>query len=87
MKSEFGRCMLIALMFLITNASRPSELLAQDSKAVDKAMELSGLSVSESYLVTNFVPLDVDDVYFRKLMHRAKQASTENIDKCCGFTS
>lgn len=69
---------LIAAVFLIANFGQAS---AQDSKAVDKAMELSGLSVSESYLVTDFVSLDVNDVYFRKLIHRAKRASTENIDK------
>lgn len=52
----------------------------QDSKKVDKAMELSGLSVSETFEVPDHRPLNLANPIFRKLFYRVGQTSSKNLD-------
>ena len=57
------------------NASTP----AQDSIEDEKAIELSGLSTSDSWEVDDFQPLDPSGTTFRKLLYRIGQVSNKSL--------
>jgi len=71
-------CKLLLLLFLFLLPSK--SINGQDSKKVDKAMELSGLSVSESFQVSDYRPLNPGNTIFRKLFYRVGQTANSNLE-------
>ena len=82
MKTDFWVCLWVCiwvcLLITLTSLVGPS-VHAQDSRKVDKAMELSGLSVSETFQVPDHRPLNLSNPVFRKLFYRAGQTSPSNM--------
>ncbi len=70
----------LLLLLLSVVSILPRTAHGQDSKKVDKAMELSGLSVSETFEVADYLPLNPGNAIFRKLFYRVGQTSNENLE-------
>lgn len=54
---------------------------AQDSIETERAIELSGLSSSESWEVEDFQPIDPSDATFRRLLYRTGQVSAASLNQ------
>ena len=80
--TKLGKSFEVASIFSAVLALYCSTANAQSSTQIaDQAIELSGYSVSESFDVEDDLPLDPEDRFLRRLLHRVGQTSAGNLNR------